>query len=213
MKRGFTIIELVVAAAIIVVITAVALPRYNYFSDQQDFVSSSNELARCISAAQGEALRVGNSSASKRFVDAHITIAGDGSINCKVRANRSSTINSALMEDLMVEDSVYSPKIMRYTKFDGAGDSLQVVGKASTLNASTLRSIKIVFGSVERGIPVGIATNDGVSTTVFYSSTSTSTTQGFETKLKLRSPDNSDFYGQIYIGAFGSPIAFKDQSK
>jgi prepilin-type N-terminal cleavage/methylation domain-containing protein len=73
-QPGFTLIELIISTALVVILLSVAVPRYSTYSRTQDMASSLGDLAGCIQKAQAAAAAPAESGqGSPAYTQAEIT--------------------------------------------------------------------------------------------------------------------------------------------
>jgi prepilin-type N-terminal cleavage/methylation domain-containing protein len=87
MKAGaFTIIELIIAVAIIGTLAAISIPQFGSFVRQQEFSTEVQKILSCVQTAQGRAAAPGEGS-TYRYVGAFVTVTSDpGNMSCKVES-------------------------------------------------------------------------------------------------------------------------------
>src|SRR5690554_4872011 len=56
-SRGFTLLELIVAIAVLVILITIAIPSYVEFRKRQDIVSVRNEVLGLVASARGQAIK------------------------------------------------------------------------------------------------------------------------------------------------------------
>jgi prepilin-type N-terminal cleavage/methylation domain-containing protein len=88
-KRGFTVVEVVVAAAVMVLLISAALPRFVAYSRIQDFSQAATGLLQCV--REGQATAVAPGQANGRYIAVVIRQADEPS--CQILALESQAIS------------------------------------------------------------------------------------------------------------------------
>lgn len=136
-SRGFTLIELIVVMAIIVVLTVVAVPSFVTFQRNSQLTSAANSLLASINTARGEAMKrnqtafvVPNTGTDwttgwKVFVSRPGYNATSGVYNSTSTATTSSTYNAD--QDLLVHSVPAQPSYLSITSSNGSGTAVGLI--------------------------------------------------------------------------------------
>jgi prepilin-type N-terminal cleavage/methylation domain-containing protein len=156
-KRGFTIIELIIAVTVTALLVAVALPRYNGFLRQQEFNASAQGLVICLQTAQREAASptyLGAATPSIRFTGALVEEVGSGDLRCTVTYYTATTTADKLADGTATP--VYSKtstqlaniSLFSATAKSSAGNIIVYGTDSNTMVTS------VYFGALEQGTPI-----------------------------------------------------------
>jgi prepilin-type N-terminal cleavage/methylation domain-containing protein len=232
LKGGFTIIELVIATAIVALLIAVGLPRFTTVNQKQQFVGSAQKIAECIQAAQTAA--AAPAGGSIRYTSATVT-----ATNPAVQALTCQADSYAALKE--------TDGAKRFiTRADIMGDQRAiespvrtVIKPAATISGLTLiqfgdgfglykqgetgypASIRVFFGVNEGGKPVYVCRSSQIIMTTCLppqpdSTTATvKTAEGFPVKFYFRDissayETNNQLNGLVSIPPLGSPISYED---
>ncbi|MEI6477995.1 MAG: prepilin-type N-terminal cleavage/methylation domain-containing protein [bacterium] len=210
---GFTLIELIIAAAISVAVLMVAVPRYNGFIRQQEFAGSAQDIVDCIQYAQRTAAAPGTDTDGMKmgFVSVTLTTAPDtatspvplnvGPVYCVVDAYKSLDYIGRppnLAGGQTGSGSLPGPVYVATLRSVTASSSVRLGGATVAVSPNSIdpgQPIRILFGVNEHGLPRIICqppfppynTNRTNFTNAFHGSDCSSKYQGagFEMKITL----------------------------
>jgi len=153
---GFTIIELIVAISVIIIITSVAVPRFNSYAQTQDFNRNLQGLVGCIQ--QGRQLAAAppaNSTLpSVRYVEVRLlpNALSSNDLDCKIVLYSSAATMDALVAGTATA-VVWAGSPATKTFSDVQITQATPQGNAA-MAVSSPSSLRLFFGTVENGVPV-----------------------------------------------------------
>ena len=234
--KGFTIIEVVIAIAISIILVAIAVPRYDQFSNQQDFNTSVEKLVKCMQIAQ-QAAASPPANSSYRFTGVVMkpNSVNSDNMDCATYTYSSSTFStsdgttsdpatSVLLDDaggVPLSTSVTIPNI----QLSGVTvPDYPVKNYNIPANNNPPAMLRIYFGVYEKGAPVvyvpcAVANTNCQNTYGIYSADSQTVAnpntpvpftyeKGFSLQLAVQ---NSNALTQLVtMGRFGVPISLSN---
>lgn len=203
--RGFTIIEFTIAIAVATILGAAAVARYNTYLREQEFISGGQNIANCMQRANTMA-RAGDAISPPRFVRATITydIAAP-TVSCIVepepqyRADGSQITVTQLLQGSPAESVSNLPF------------------KADNARLGTGTNVRVVFGALESGVPLGLSRNgviflqpdDSLVPATYVPFGSGFSMSDTANTVRLNS-DSSLQCGVISMTSIGAPIRFEE---
>jgi prepilin-type N-terminal cleavage/methylation domain-containing protein len=160
-RKGFTLLELLVAISIVATLAGVAVPRVLDTIRRQEFASEVADLAQCIGDAQRLAQAPQNTQA-QRWVMAHVRATTFGTTTCDVYTIPDTIPFASLQSSLSISSLTPAQEFTRSTKtvaLNGFGSKVNSV--AVTGQGSTPSNLRIFFGARESGRIVTVAYNEG----------------------------------------------------
>ena len=156
MRPGFTIIELIVAISVIIIITSVAVPRFNSYAETQDFNRNLQGLVSCIQDGRqlAAAPPAGVGLPSIRYVEVRLSPNATTATNldCKLVLYAptvtmdtlvAGTATAVMWSKTPVTKTLANVQITRATPQG-----------AAAMAVSNPSSLRIFFGTTENGVPV-----------------------------------------------------------
>ena len=133
-NKGFTVIELLIAVAVVAIVTSLALPSYRTIIEKRQVTSGAQQIASFLSLAQLEAVKRNEEVvvSYSRTDDGNFCIgidADDGACDCGANLN-SCTVDGA--PRVMTQDNLNYPEALTAMTGDGAFSFDPVRGMLTT---------------------------------------------------------------------------------
>lgn len=157
--HGFTLIELIVSTALVVVLLSVALPRYNAYSTAQDFKASSGIIVQCLQKAQLAAMypkEVAN--ASFAYTMADITYDASGVMNCHTYSYASGSVFNT-DGSLQVASSPANAQIDMNDPVTAPSTALCLIKTTTDTAITSLQTpseVRVKFSVLQHGVPQAV---------------------------------------------------------
>lgn len=200
-RAAFTIVELVIAVAVLVLVFAISVPRFADFARSQETARAVQDIVACIQKGQQEAA----APTVKETGFVGVTLRDeDNKLSCSASAYRPTKDGNALSEDNFKNADMASLKT-----WDGPSVSNLLIDKASSSMEGfgirpNLDMMRIYFDVAKGGVPVVACTptmcvrdNGGFSATIEIRDNSTTADQ------------KGVLAGTINVGTLGQPIIYQ----
>jgi Tfp pilus assembly protein FimT len=200
MKKGYSLIELIMTLAVSIILLSVGVARYNSYASNLAFTSNAQDISDCIQNAQQVAVTGGVAGKSYRYIAADIRDTG-GSVTCDVYGYPSTSALPLTKSgsDVSLANTVTEVGL----KLAKPTGSVTLANCLNQFDGSSGHTVfRIIFGSYERGVPLDV-TYDGSNTGITAANPTKG--QGFTSCFALEN-FTTNYHAEISIGQRGTPI-------
>jgi type II secretory pathway pseudopilin PulG len=158
-RPAFTILEVIIATALIVVFSLLAVPAYNSFSQELEFQSDLQKVAGCIQQASDAARAQQSNQTLFRYVEAYLEYSTTDTLRCTLRYHYYNLNIEGALGIVGPADTV-QPNPLVIGNVSSRILSIAGFGVQDLKGSTAATFTRLVFGSLESGRLVAV-TSDG----------------------------------------------------